>query len=232
MNPKDAKTLILDTLKEKSVVKQQVYANTLETFNTLKEVLKELVDEYQESLKANEIELEYKDRGAFEAELKVAGDLLIFNMHSNIFEFDRSHAIWKSSYVQDDPLVSYCGIINVYNFLSDSFKYQRMEDLGYLVARMFVNKDNHYFVEGKRQLGFLYNNFESAECDKFAIKKIIESAILYCLDFDLFVPPYDNVKIVSVGQMKEKFNKTKVQTGKRLGFKFYADGDDIKAQKQ
>ena len=45
------------------------------------------------------------------------------------------------------------------------------------------------------------------------------------LEFDLLVPPYDTMKIVSVAQMKEKINKSKTVTGKRLGFKFYADTD-------
>ena len=50
-------------------------------------------------------------------------------------------------------------MINIYNFLADSFKYNRLNDVGYLVGRVFLNKDLHYFVEGKRQLGFLYNDF-------------------------------------------------------------------------
>ncbi len=223
-----AKELILKTLEDKSNIKQQVYENINITFKILKEVLQELVEEYNKSLKNNKkIFLEYKDRGAFEAEIKVAGDLIIFNMHSNIFEFDRGHGVWKTAYVRDNAMSTYSGIINIYNFLADSFKYNRMDDIGYLIARIFVNKDNHYFVEGKRQLGFLYNNFENSVIDKETIRNIVESAILYSLDFDLYVPPYDNVKIVTVAQMKERINKSKIQTGKRLGFKFYADDAQI-----
>lgn len=223
-----AKDLIIKTLKEKSNVKQQVYENTVNTIVLLKEVLQDLVKEYNDTLKIDKkILIEYKDRGAFEVEIKIAGDLLIFNMHSNIFEFDRGHGIWKTNYVQNNEMSTYCGIINIYNFLADSFKYTRVDDLGYLIARIFINKDKHYFVEGKRQLGFLYNDFETAVIDKAAIKNIIESAILYSLDFDLFVPPYDNVKIVTVGQMKERINNSKIQTGKRLGFIFYPDDDNV-----
>jgi hypothetical protein len=222
-----AKDLIINTLRDKSKVKQQVYENISESFNMVKEVLQNLVKDYNKNLKQDDkrILLEYKDRGAFEAEMKIAGDLLIFNMHSNIFEFDRGHGIWKTKYVQNNELSTYCGVINIYNFLADSFKYSRMDDLGYLIARIFINKDMHYFVEGKRQLGFLYNDYENSIINKDSIKDIIESAILYSLNFDLYVPPYDNVKIVTVAQMKERINKTKIQTGKRLGFKFYADDD-------
>jgi hypothetical protein len=223
MEKKEAKKLILNTIKEKSNIKQIVYDNTLSVFNILKEVSQQMSNEYNNEMKGMDerVLLDFKDRGAFEFEMKIAGDLLIFNMHSNIFEFDRGHGVWKTSYVQNNNLASYAGIINIYNFLYDSFKYNRLDDLGYLIARIFINKDNHFFVEGKRQLGFLYNNFENAVIDKSTLKNILESAILYALDFDLFVPPYEEASIVNVAQMKENINKSKIQTGKRLGFNFY-----------
>ena len=225
MQKKDATELILKTLSEKSIIKQQIYNNTLEAFKSLKKVSKYLITNYKKQLKTsiNKIPLEYRDKGVHEAEIRVAGDLLIFNMHSNVFEFDQNHGIWKISYVENNDMNSYCGIINIYNFLSDSFKYDRLDDVGYLIGRIFINKDNHYFVEGKRQLGFLYNDFGNAVIDTKAIKDIVQSAILYTLDFDLLVPPYENMQIASVAQMKQQINKSKIKTGKRLGFKFYTD---------
>jgi hypothetical protein len=77
-------------------------------------------------------------------ELKAAGDLIIFHMHTNVFKLDQSHSLWKSSYLEEDEMRGYFGLINVYNFLSDSFKFNREGDLGYLVARIFLNKDGHF----------------------------------------------------------------------------------------
>ena len=226
-----AKELILQTLTDKSLMKQVIYDKALEAFGLLKEVLHEISLDLNGNLKGldRRIRLEFVDRGKFEAELKVAGDILIFSMHSNIFEFDRDHSIWKLSYVQEDKMRSYCGIISIYNFLTDSFKYNRMDDLGYLIGRIFVNKDSHYFLEGKRQMGFLYNNFGSIEIDKETLRKIVETAILYTLEFDLLVPPYDTVKIASVGQVNNKIENAKLQTGKRLGYKF--NSDDVLEEK-
>lgn len=217
--------LIVNTLVEKSSMKQRVYDNTFETFNLIKDILHEMSNDLNVTLKGADkrVKLEYRDRGKFEAEIRVAGDILIFSMHTNVFEFDRDHSIWKLSYVQENRLNSYCGVINVYNFLTDSFKYNRLDDLGYLIGRMFINRDNHYFVEGKRQMGFLYNNFGQATIDRESVRKIIETAILYALEFDLLVPPYDMVKIASVAQMNSKIESSKIQTGKRLGFKFNSD---------
>jgi len=231
MEEKDPKSIIIQTLLVKSRLKQQVYDKTFSLFNLAKEVLQEITNEYNAGLKGidKRVLLEYKDRGKFEAQLKVAGDMLIFSMHSNIFEFDRGHIVWKTSYAQKDKTNTYCGIIRIYNFLSDSFKYDRNDDLGYLIARVFVNKEMYYFVEGKRQFGFLYSNFGKEKITREIIKKIISTAIVYALQFDLLVPPYDNVKIASVGQMNKKIQITKLQTGKRVGFQF--NSDDVSEEK-
>ncbi len=225
MTEKDQKEQILSALEMKSLVKQKVYDQTFEVFNLLKEILQEIKNEFNSKIQVKDtrVGFEYKERSQFEVELKVAGDILIFSMHSNIFEFDREHNVWKLNYVKENSLYSFCGIINVYNFLSDSFKYNRLEDLGYLITRLFINLEQHFFVEGKRQQEYLYNNFGKSILTKEILKDIILRIINYAIEFDLLVPPYDNVKIASVGQLNEKVEYHKMKTGKRLGFKFNSD---------
>ena len=72
-------------------------------------------------------------------------------------------------------------------------------------------------------MGFLYNNFGQAIINRDDVKRIIETSMLYTLEFDLLVPPYDMVKIATVAQMNSKIDSSKMQTGKRLGFKFNSD---------
>jgi hypothetical protein len=165
----------------------------------------------------------YKERGPFEAEFKIAGDLLIFSMHTNVFEFDDKHPVWNTPYIKDDPLRSYCGTINIYNFLADSFKYNRVNDLGYLVARIFINKENHFFVEGKRQAAEVVKDFAVDTISPGILRQIIETAIQYCIEFDLLVPHYEQVKIATVDQMNQKMSLSKMVTAKRLGFGFKTD---------
>jgi hypothetical protein len=226
---KSPRELILSTLSEKSVVKHDVWEISSSVFKNYKTVAKEIAREL--GLEAEKIDsritIQYKEKGEYEFIFRFAQDVLVFTLHTNIFDFDKSHSIWKSSYVKQDPQRAFCGIIHVYNFLADSFEYNRMDDVGYLIARIFINKDRHYFVEGKRQLGFLYNNFATAEINDRDIKAIIESAILYSMDFDLLTPPYDSVKQVSVYEMFEWSKNLAIRTGKRLGFKFQADIDEI-----
>ncbi len=220
-----AEKKIIGTLSSKSCLKQKVYDHTLETFDTIKGVLQEITSDFNSQLLEQDerVRLEYTDSGVFVTQLRVAGDLLIFNMHTNIFEFDRDHKIWETEYMKKDPTNSYCGIISIYNFLVDSFKYNRMEDLGYLIARIFINKNQHFFVEGKRQAGYQFKNFGKTEIEKNILRKVIANAMGYSLEFDLLVPPYENVKIASVGQLTEKISISRFKTGKRLGFKFNSD---------
>ena len=229
MNHKESQELMFNLVKEKSVLKQDVFNNIVLNFKVLKQVLKEVCDDLSTRIsKVDErVIIEYKETGEFEAKVRVAGDLLIFQMHTNVFKFDRENSLWKTVYLSENDNRGYCGIINIYNFLNDSFKYNRYNDLGYLVGRIFINHENHFMVEGKRQLGFLYNDFVNHILDKDKLKSIIQSAIIYCLDFDLLVPNYDIIKEVSVREINQRIDDSRIKTGKRLGFVFNSNSDSV-----
>jgi hypothetical protein len=212
-------------IKEKSILKQDVFFNTVSTFNELKTVLKDTISEIKTDFGNADprVEFYYRDKGDFQAEIKVAGDILIFNMHTNVFQFDNQNSVWKSGYLKEDERNSYVGIINIYNFLADSFKYQRNADVGYLIARIFVNRENHFMIQGKRQLGFLYTDFINSVLDKEKLKHIVESSLLYTLDFDLYTPPYENLQQVTVEEIMSMNHSQSLATGKRLGFQFGLD---------
>jgi hypothetical protein len=218
---------ILEGLQVKAHIKSCVYDQSLEVFNELKEILGEISNDLNDILAETEtnrkIRLEYRDRGKFEAELKFADDVLMFSMHTDIFQFDRDHAVWKNPYTKADPYNSYCGVISVYNFLSDSIKFSRSEDLGYLVARMFVNREKKFFIEGKRQTRQKISDFGKVDLTKEELISFVESAMMYALSFDLLVPPFDLVKVASVEQINAKIESAKMRTGKRMGYKYNSD---------
>lgn len=222
------KTLIINTLHEKSMVKKKVFEAYNESFELLKQALSLLVNELNNELKdkSNENIIEFYSGNSY-IELYFGTEVIVFSFQNTIFEIDKGHSIWSHSYIQDHPLNSFVGIIHIYNFLLDSYKNNQNEDLGYLIARIFVNQEKHYFVEGKRQLGFLYNDFSTNVISVEDFKNIIQSAILYCLDFDMLVPPYEDVSIISVEQIKMIINKAKFQSAKRLGFQFYKNDTSV-----
>ena len=228
-NQESNRDLILKHLKGKSVLKQNIHDNASLIFKDFKAIIKSISDDLKREInKSNgQITIECRDKNNFETELKVADDTLIFVMHTDIFTFDKSNQIWKSSYLETDNDRSFCAMILIYNFLSDSFKYNRNQDLGILLARIFINKENHFFVEGKRQLGVLFNNFDRDIIDKNSIKAIIEAVILHSLELDLLVPPIDAMNQITVQEIIETNLKTAISNARRLGFKFTAEGENI-----
>ncbi len=216
---------IASIIHRKGNLKLDVYERTLDAMKMMKEEAQKIINELHSirTESKHNIPLEFKDKGDFEFEIKFAGDILIFMMHTNVFEFNRDHSIMKTLYIKKDQDRSYCGLINIYNFLADSFKYNRINDYGYLIGRIFINKENHYYIEGKREIAMIYNDFAKSVMDRESIRQILLSSILYTTNFDLLTPPYDDVKIVSVYEMQETIENMRIKTGKRLGFKFQAD---------
>ena len=217
---------ILATIINKSTLKQHVFDNTFATFNELKDVLFEIASELDDDLDGKldkRVRIEYRDRGKFEAQLQVASDLLIFRMHTDIFEFDTNHILWQNGYVQQERDNSYCGVIDIYNFLSDSVKFNRNADEGYLIGRIFINREKCFFVEGKRQTLVRPMNFGQEKITREALVAIMEAAIHYAINFDLLVPSYEDNKRVTLDQFNSKMDNSKFTTGKRLGYEFNVD---------
>ena len=118
----------------------------------------------------------------------------------------------------------YCGVINIYNFLSDSFKFNRKDDEGYLIGRMYVNAEGHYFVEGYGH-NYLASSlhFGEQELNATSIVPLLEETILVALDFDPQVPPYDENLRVTVDQFNTKMDNSKFVYGKLIGHDFSLD---------
>ena len=173
------------------------------------------------SLLKNEVEnveLEFKSNGLFDVQLKFAGDTLLFHMHSNIFDFPPTHEIFKSKYINSDKTRSFCGVINIYNFLSDSLKYNRLNDEGVLIGRIFINKEKKFFVEGDEDLGSLFKEFSKKEINSESIEEIINACMIFTLNFDLCSPNFNDVRLVSVHHLLTMSMNQKIKTSKRLGY--------------
>ena len=215
------KSEIINILKTKSKNKQLVYSNTKTFFENLKEKLiqteKYLTDKVTSSNK--EIEIKYLSSGNFEAMLQLSGETLLFNMHSNVFDLPKNHAFKNSDYLKNDVERSFCGMINIYNFLSDSYRYKRLNDEVYLIGRIFINKDNNFFVEGEKPIGFLFRDFPNQNVASDLIEKILSTCILYCLNDDLIVPDFNDYKIINIHHIMQMSNNQKLKTAKKLGYR-------------
>ena len=104
----NAKELILDTLKTKACLKQNVFKKTKTVFLSFKSEAKNLLAELKAEMEKvdKDVVVEFIEKSEYEFHIKFGGDVLVFFMHTNVFDFEKSHAIWNTSYVKDDKLRS------------------------------------------------------------------------------------------------------------------------------
>ncbi len=218
---------LLQAIIDRSNLSQRVYDNTYAVMTKLKEILHELASELDEELEESldeRVRIEYRDRGKYEAHFIFGENLLIFSMHTDIFRFEDGDEVWRNPYVADGGADNaFCGIINVWNFLKDSFEHKRLGDEGYLVARIFVNREMRLMVEGKGQPAFGRAEFGRWTVDKEGLADVVEAAIDYALHFDLLVPPYESQKTVTAEVFSTRVENSKMRTGKMLGYEFRVD---------
>jgi len=224
MEVKDTLKLICNQINKKGTLKMTVYKNTETAFEMLKKAASKVPNIYKNCYPDSEVNVKYENSQPQSFSLQFGSDILFFILHSNVFEFNRDHEIMKTPYIRENKDRAYCGMINIYNFLSDSLILNRLNDVGYLIGRIFINSENHCYTDGKRELAQIYNNFSTVIFDKNLSRLILDSAIQYTINFDLLVPPYEVVKEITIQDMLDVNNKRMpIKTAKRLGFRFQAD---------
>lgn len=220
MNPNYAN--LAEKLKTHSSMKQFIHRNTMDKIACIKKQMMILSNDLTKDVTSvdKNVEIVFYDRGEFEAELKFSGDSLVFAMHTNTFTFADDHPIHKLPYVKEDPRRAYCGLIQIYNFLSDSIKYNRIYDYGYLIGRIFVNAENKFFIEGKDRFEFGIKDYHKQEFNEEIMQNIISEAMLYCIDFELLMPPFEQSSIITLEEKQLNHTSSGMSTRKRIGFEF------------
>jgi hypothetical protein len=218
---------ILSLLLTKSALKQDIYEDTKEVFSNFKRIMLQEVDFFKPLINDERVRMQFIDKGDYESQVFIGSDVLVFHMHTNVFLLPEQHEFWKLDYLKNNPDKGYFGIIYIYNFLAQSFIQGRMNDPGYLIGRIFVNKDGHFFVEGKGPLGTEFTDLEHGVLDDQVLCRIAHTSFAYALDFDLLTPPYEIVAQINVMQIQAISSSLNLQTGKRLGFKFEAGENNI-----
>src|SRR5436190_85503 len=112
---------LISVLKSKSVLKQDIYKNTIHWFNVFKLELKQCLAVLSKEINDPRVRLRFIDRGDAEAHLYIGSDVLIFSMHTNVFKFSDQDFATKTSYVKENPDNAFCGVIHIYDFLADSY---------------------------------------------------------------------------------------------------------------
>lgn len=218
--------IILDLLLNKSALKQNIADDCEKIFKEFKILINKEISALQENIDDPRIRLSCKEKGNYEIHVFVGSDVLVFHLHNNIFCLPDENPLWGTKYMTTNPDNGYFGIIYIYNFLAESFIQNRINDSGYLIGRLFVNRDRHFMMEGNGHLGTMFRDVENSELTNDAIELIVQTSFAFALDFDMYIPPYEIVSELSVGQIQMISNNLQLETGKRLGFKMKSDDNE------
>ena len=166
---------IKNLLENKSTAKQATYRHILDAFAVFSNEAKRVVDELLKRAhpEDQDVTVEFNIVNEHEFDVKLAGDMLIFVMHTNVVTFEDTHPIMKEEYIMQNDVNRYFGQIMIYNFMADSLKYNRSNDPGYLLARLMINHDNRFFIEGEKELAE-YNKISEQPITDEILRKIVK----------------------------------------------------------
>jgi hypothetical protein len=211
----------------KSALKQDVADDLEVVFADLRKLIDLEIKALKEVITDERVRLFVKDRGDHEFHVYIGSDVLVFNLHHNVFRLPDSNPLWGTSYFKSQPNNGYFGTIHIYNFLAESLQQNRLDDQGYLLARIFVNHERHFFIEGKGSLGYTFSDPQHMLLSSEMLQLVAQMSFAYALQFDLYIPPFELMDEVSVGQIYVMGEQLKLRTAKRLGFKMSADESEI-----
>lgn len=223
----DLRANIVELLSTKAALKQDIAHFSESVLEQLKRLAETETEELRKDISDERVRLKVQDNGTHEFILYVGSDVLVFQLHRNVFRIPEESGLWNTEYLKENEDRGYFAIINIYNFLAESFEQNRLNDEGYLIGRMFMNFEKQFIVEGKGQLGFLFRDLGNMElCDENALH-IIRCAMKFAIEFDLITPPYTMIQEVSLFQIQTISSDLKLSTGKRVGFKFSSEQKDF-----
>ncbi len=206
-------------LESKSTAKQAAYKHIVAAFEELAKEAQRMTTELikKTHVTDDDVTVHFKFTSEQEFEVKLAGDLLIFVLHTNVVTFDETHDVMKDPYIKENAVNRYFGQIMIYNFMADSVKFGRINDPGYLVARLLINHENKFLVEGQGGLKERFNKISENSITLSDLNTIVQHALMIAIDNDLIAPPFPEVRSVTLHQKMERAQE--LGAGQKIGFK-------------
>jgi hypothetical protein len=218
MNSDDPINCIKNLLESKSTAKQATYRHIQEAFSVLSDEAKTVVDELIKRAhpEDKDVTVEFNVVTEHEFDVKLAADMLIFVMHTNVVTFEDTHPIMKEDYIRQNEVNRYFGQIMIYNFMADSLRFNRTNDPGYLLARLMINHENKFFIEGERELAE-FNKISEQPITEEILRKIVKISLRMAIENDLIAPPFTEVKFITLYQ--KRAHTPELGGGQKIGFR-------------
>ena len=218
LNSEDPIRFIKYLLESKSTAKQAAYKHVCRAFLTLKAEANAIVEELKRRVKPTDkdVTVEFNVVSDNEFDVKLAGDVLIFVLGTNVVTLEESHPVMTDAYIGENEVNRYFGQIMVYNFMAESLKHHRNNDPGYLLARLMVNHENRFFIEGEKELSG-YNSISRQPVSEADLKKAVKIVLKMAIENDLVAPSFTEVKSITLGQKRD--HTLELGGAEKIGFR-------------
>lgn len=218
LNSEDPVKFIKHLLESKSTAKQTAYKHICRAFALLSEEARGIVDELKRRANPGDkdVTVEYNVVSEHEFDVKLAGDMLIFVMNTNVVTLEESHPIMKEDYIRENEVNRYFGQVMVYNFMAESLKNHRNNDPGYLLARLMVNHENRFFIEGDKDLE-AYNQVSAEPISDNDLQRFVKIVLKMAIENDLVAPSFTEVKSITLGQKRD--HTMELGGAQKIGFR-------------
>jgi hypothetical protein len=223
--PNDPVETIRNLLETKSTAKQITYKNLLRAFQILQADARAVVGELKKRVQPadRDVTTEFISVNEHEFQVKLAGDLLVFVLHTNIVTLPEEHPVMQSEYIRTQSVNRFFGQIMIYNFMSDSIRYNRVNDPGYLLARLLLNHEGRYVVEGDGPLAQFGLRVSDHPFDQALLSNLVKIALAMAIQNDLVAPPFPQVRFITLHQKMEKTQE--LGAGQKIGFRMSYQGN-------
>lgn len=218
LNSEDPINFIKYLLESKSTAKQTAYKHICRAFSVLEAESRSVVEELKRRANPSDkdVTVEFNSINAQEFDVKLAGDMLIFVLGTNIVTLEESHPIMKEDYIRENEVNRYFGQIMIYNFMAESLKYNRTNDPGYLLARIMINHENRFFIEGERELES-YNQMSEVPVTDEDLQMVVRIVLKMAIENDLVAPAFTEVKAITLNQKRD--HNLELGGAQKIGFK-------------
>ena len=218
LNSEDPIDFIKYLLESNSTAKQTAYKHICRAFSVLEAESKRVVEELKRRANPSDkdVTVEFNSINAQEFDVKLAGDMLIFVLGTNIVTLEESHTIMKEDYIRENEVNRYFGQIMVYNFMAESLKYNRTNDPGYLLARIMINHENRFFIEGERELE-AFNPISQLPVTDEELQQVVRIVLKMAIENDLVAPAFTEVKAITLNQKRD--HNLELGGAQKIGFK-------------
>lgn len=212
---------IVSKLQTTSKLKYNLFESTESLFKELESICGDLSLEItKENKEGKPIPIKVEKINDYEFIFRIGGDVLIFILQSNIVRLPDDTYLSKSKYLKEDVSLRYFGQILIYNFLSDTLTFGRLDDPGYLIGRILLNRENKFFLEGDRKIVFNFPELKENPVSKEKMRDLVEQLIESALENDLLAPSFQDIMLITYHQKIE--HTSSMGNPQKIGFDFFA----------